>query len=76
LSEEELIKRHDEVALKKQRYPDLDEILYYLDELDRREQAKSTKTMVECTKRIECYTIVITVATVLNFVFFVYSIFK
>lgn len=61
LTDEELIRRHDELARNT-----LVGTQHYLDELNRREQVRQTEAMVNLTKSINRMTVVITVATILG----------
>ena len=61
LSDDELVKRHDDQAKTT-----VVGTQYYQDELNRRSQDRQTKAMLRLTKWIVAMTAVVTVATVVN----------
>lgn len=64
LSDEELIREHDEyVTTHTGIYTD---VRYYLDELARRESSAQQGAMLGYTKQIRCMTVIVTIATIVN----------
>lgn len=61
MSNDELIKNHDETA----KHNDVG-VSYYLEELARRDQERQTKAMLRYTRWIIAMTVVMTIATVIN----------
>jgi hypothetical protein len=63
MSDEDLIAAHDKIA-------DLIQpgVSYYLDELARRGQTRLAEAMLQCTRRIERLTLVVTAASLLMMV--------